>query len=836
MNRRGILAACLPLMVALMVPVAHVAAQQAPPTWPRTSVIDGTTLVVYQPQAIAWPDHTELNARAAIAITPRGESKPILGTVELTLTTQTDAATGLVDLSNPRLTASHFPSLDTAAAAQLEQRIKEKLPALQMQPVPLETVLLSLKDKPVPDNVAVQNDPPVIFYSAKPASLVVFDGEPVLAPAGNSGLSYAVNTNWDVFTDGKAWYLLANGLWLSAPAFDGQYAPVATLPAAFTAIPSDQNFADARKAIPPRPGKPAAVPTIFVSTKPAEIIVTAGAPQFAPVQGTGLQAVSNTASTLFLETSSGRFFLLVSGRWFASQGLGGPWHFASNDLPPDFAAIPPDGKFSPVLASVPGTSQAELAVLRAQVPQQATLKKDTAKLTVAYAGTPQFKPIPGTSLTYAVNTSSAVIETGGRYYVCYQGAWFVGPSPNGPWMLADSVPPAIYTIPPSFPLYNVTYVKVYAATPATVTYGYTAGYMMGYVTAGVVVYGTGYYYPPVVVAGRVPIYYPYPYSYAGNTWYNTSTGAWAQGGAVYGPYGGVAKGGTYYNPSNGAWAQGGAVYGPNGGAGAFSAYNPSTGGYARGSASWSNGSGTANASYYNPRTGVSGSTNQNANAYSRWGSSTFAGPSQTVHTESGSNANGSAGAFSSSSGAQGAGYRTATGNSGGAVKTQNGDVYAGHDGNVYQHGSDGWSKYSDGGWQPVTPPANASQASQNRQTSGTQTTTPTSGRQTASTTSTTAPPPASTTAPKSTATPSKSATTSSSTPTQRNSTTRPPPSQTGTRSGAQGQQAARQPMENSSYQQLEQDRQARFSGGQQGGGWRSGGAEGGHALGGRNRR
>jgi hypothetical protein len=827
MNRRGMMAACLPLMMALMVPMELAVAQPAPATWPRTSVIDGTTLVVYQPQAISWPDHADLMARAAIAITPRGESKPILGTVELTLGTQTDAATGIVSLSNPRLTASHFPSLDTAAAAQLEQRIKEKLPKLQMQPVPLETVLLSLEDRPAPDTVAVQNDPPVIFHSAQPASLVVFDGAPVLAPVGNTGLSYAVNTNWDVFTDGKAWYLLANGSWLSAPAYDGPYVPVATLPAAFNAIPAEQNFASVRKAIPPRSGKPAVVPAIFVSTTPAEIIVTTGAPQFSPVQGTGLQVVSNTASTLFLEPSSGRFFLLVSGRWFASQGLDGPWHFASNDLPPDFSAIPPDGKLAPVLASVPGTSQAELAVLRAQVPQQATLKKDAATLTVAYAGTPQFKPIPGTSLTYAVNTSYAVIETRGRFYACYQGAWFVGPSPNGPWVLADSVPPAIYTIPPSFPLYNVTYVKVYGATPATVTYGYTSGYMMGYVTAGVVVYGTGYYYPPVVIAGRVPVYYPYPYSYAGNTWYNTSTGAWAQGGAVYGPYGGVAKGGTYYNPSNGAWAQGGAVYGPNGGAGAFSAYNPSTGGYARGSASWSNGSGTANANYYNPRTGVSGSTSQNANAYSRWGSSTFAGPNQTVHTESGSNANGSAGGFSSSSGAQGAGYRTATGNSGGAVKTQNGDVYAGHDGNVYQHGSDGWSKYSDGGWQPVTPPANASQASQNRQSGSTQPassqpTTAASSRQTASTT------------PAPTSTSSKPGSTSTAATTQRNSTARQTAQSGGTRN-TQGQQAARQPMERSSYQQLEQDRQARSSGAQ-GGGWRSGGGfggEGGRGFGGR---
>ena len=118
-----------------------------------------------------------------------------------------------------------------------------------------------------------------------------------------------------------------------------------------------------------------------------------------------------------------------------------------------------------------------------------------------------------------------------------------------------------------------------------------------------------------------------------------------------------------------------------------------------------NGYGSANASYYNPRTGVTGTTNQNANPYSRRGSSTFAGPNQTVNTASGSNARGSAGGFQSSTGAAGAGYSGVNGNRGGAVKTQNGDVYAGHDGNAYQHTSDGWSKWSNGGWQPVNPPS-----------------------------------------------------------------------------------------------------------------------------------
>jgi len=36
-----------------------------------------------------------------------------------------------------------------------------------------------------------------------------------------------------------------------------------------------------------------------------------------------------------------------------------------------------------------------------------------------------------------------------------------------------------------------------------------------------------------------------------------------------------------------------------------------------------------------------------------------------------------------------------------------GDVYAGKDGNVYRHGSDGWPQYQEGGWQSVGDPDRA---------------------------------------------------------------------------------------------------------------------------------
>jgi hypothetical protein len=202
-----------------------------------------------------------------------------------------------------------------------------------------------------------------------------------------------------------------------------------------------------------------------------------------------------------------------------------------------------------VLPSVPGTPEAQEAVLLAQIPQTATVKRSEAKVTVTYAGEPQFKPITGTAMQYAVNTSFDVIRVGDLYYVCFQGVWFRSTTPQGPWVVADSVPQQIYTIPPSSPVYHVTYVHVYDSTPDTVVVGYTSGYMGVYPYGGTVVFGTGYYYPPYVWAsGPVPVYYPYPYSYGTAAYYNPYTGAYGRGAAVYGPYGGAGAA-SYYNRS-----------------------------------------------------------------------------------------------------------------------------------------------------------------------------------------------------------------------------------------------------------------------------------------------
>lgn len=113
-----------------------------------------------------------------------------------------DLADRDVTISHLALTGSHFPTLDTSRAAEVEQKMRLAVAALPEKHFPLDTILLSpgLADtaaKPV----AVSNVPPLILARSTPASLVVFDGPPVLAPVPGSTLQRAINTNWTVLLD-----------------------------------------------------------------------------------------------------------------------------------------------------------------------------------------------------------------------------------------------------------------------------------------------------------------------------------------------------------------------------------------------------------------------------------------------------------------------------------------------------------------------------------------------------------------------------------------------------------------------------------------------------------
>jgi len=183
---------------------AQARAQGAGPAWPRVIETDNASVTLYQPQPISWPGRTRLTTRAALAIAPKeGAKDSILGTLEVAFATSVDSASGQVTLTEATPVSSRFPALDTTQAARIEGKVRDSLAKLGPRTIPLDTILHGLKETESARPVPVNNDPPLIFYSDRPASLVMFDGPPVLAPIGETGLSFAVNTNWAVFSDGK---------------------------------------------------------------------------------------------------------------------------------------------------------------------------------------------------------------------------------------------------------------------------------------------------------------------------------------------------------------------------------------------------------------------------------------------------------------------------------------------------------------------------------------------------------------------------------------------------------------------------------------------------------
>jgi hypothetical protein len=447
------------------------------------------------------------------------------------------------------------------------------------------------------------------------------------------------------------------------------------------------------------------------------LLVVEGAPQYELIAPAKLEYVKNTTANIFRDPASHEYYVLMSGRWFKSQSLeSGPWEFVDGQhLPEGMAKIPENSPKAGVLASVPGTGPAKEALIANSIPQTATITRSEARLEVSYDGDPQFKNIEGTDLQYAVNTATPVIRVADKnYYAVENAVWFVGPSPTGPWVVAESVPEVIYTIPPSSSLHYVTYVKVYRSTPDVVYVGYTPGYYGTVVSkwTTTVVYGTGFYYPPYV--GNY--WYGAPYTYGvgvASTW--DSGEGWSITIGV-----GYSYGYPYYYPWWGPWGYyGPCCWGPAAwGYGGYAAANV----YGR----WGNTAyATTQAAWANPYTGNVGAASRTAFQNTRTGTVGVAGRGANTNYYTGNTAGGRgavgynpqtgvvagggagyAGNIYSGSGTAGRGGFAYNTNTGAGVAASGNNVYAGKDGTVYKYDrqNNNWSKNTGSGWQSTSRP------------------------------------------------------------------------------------------------------------------------------------
>lgn len=548
------------------------------PVWPRVFEKHGDKVLLYQPQVDQWDNYANISFRMAIAI-EHHKKDPVFGVLDVKGDTFVDHDRNVVMITNLQ-TNVRFPPSAASHAHSLEKIAREVLPKKDFLEVSLDRVLACMHDAPNKQPaVNVSLDPPKIFYSDRPAILVIFMGQPQFRPIKGTRLMAAVNTNWPIFLNEKdsQYYLLNSDSWLAAPdAVKGPWVAAQGLPPEFNSLPNDSVWDSVRKNIP---GKQSQPPRVFTSIEPAELIVTQGEPAYTPITGTSLMYVSNPTMPLFLDTNNDKVYFMVAGRWFSAISPMGPWSAATNNLPADFSKIPLDSPVADVLACVPGTPQARDATLLASVPHMATIKRSEAKLKVEYDGPPKFKPIDGTSMTYAVNSPYEVIGLNQQFFCCSQGIWFVATSATGPWSVCASLPPQIYTIPSSSPVYNVTYVKVYNSTPDTVQVGYTSGYSGEYVAAtGTLMFGAGML-TGALLASTSNSYYPCTpafYSYGCAAAYHYGYGGYYRSCGCYGPYGGAAHY-AGYNSVTGAFSRGAYHYGPYGASEVHQAYNPFTG-------------------------------------------------------------------------------------------------------------------------------------------------------------------------------------------------------------------------------------------------------------------
>ncbi|MBK9063631.1 MAG: autotransporter [Acidobacteria bacterium] len=704
-----------------------------PDPWPKTAVNAGATYTMYQPQLDSW-DQFNLAAHAAVSVLPPGAKNPVFGVVQITAQTQVSRQARTVYFQNIRVVKTQFPTVPDAVweyQGAIQQILTDGPATMPLDKLEANLAILSAEKKA--QAVPVRNAAPAFVFSPSPAVLVTIDGDPVWTKLAGTELRRVLNARPLILSDewGSVYVHILDG-WLQAPGLSGPWtvAPAAPKGAdqAAQAL-AKQNVVDLMPGSPnPEtkavPSLKAGAPKLVVATTPTELIVTEGAPEWAPLDGTQLLYVKNTTANVFNDMARQQIYVLVTGRWFRASGLSGPWQYVSGrELPSDFRFIPDESPKENVKASVPGTSQAQEAVISSQIPEMTPVDRKTATFKPEISGAVVLTPIPGTGLSYVSNSPTPILsDSQSGWYACESGVWYYAPAVTGPWTVAASIPASIYSIPPSSPVFYVTHVRIYTVTPTTVVIGYTPGYMGAIVTPdGTVVYGTGYSYAAYVNAS---VWYPPPvtYGYGAAVTYTPWTG-WAVGfgfgfamGAAYGscwgaaPYWGAmpyAYHGAYYGGAYG----GAAAWGPGGWAatsgnvyhqyGATSAVTRSSGGYnAWTGNAWSSKAGTS----YNSVTGQmsAGQHAQVANAYTGNYASGSRGATYNPNTGVAA-AGGKATVGNAYSGQQATvGHAAVAGPGGETAHAQEvgNNTFAEHNGNVYSNTGGGWQQKSGTGGAP----------------------------------------------------------------------------------------------------------------------------------------
>ena len=299
--------------------------------WPRAIQAKSGTIIIYQPQPESFVGN-KFTSRAAVSYT-EDMGEPVFGAIWTEGTINTDRDSRMVSLENIKVTNVKFPSVaDTARISKFKALLELEIPKWELE-ISLDRLAASLQAIEDEKSLAgrIKNDPPTIIYKNTPSLLVVIDGEPRIQKDDDLGVERVINTPYVIVKndDGK-FYLMLSPLWFVAPSATGDFKFTDALPKKVIDVEKKIELKTGNKREPGKT-KTDTIPAIIVATSPSELIQSTGDGKFIPIQGTNLLYMSNTDSDIFMDSTSQQYFLLLSGRWYHSKTLQGPWTYMAPD-------------------------------------------------------------------------------------------------------------------------------------------------------------------------------------------------------------------------------------------------------------------------------------------------------------------------------------------------------------------------------------------------------------------------------------------------------------------------------------------------------------------------
>jgi hypothetical protein len=403
------------------------------------------------------------------------------GSVLMKASAEVDSGAGVVKLVDLEMLGENFPpGVDKTQAWQefLRFSLPPKIKTVGLARLESGKAVVQSRQAAA---LAATRTAPKIIISEKPAVLVYIDGDPHFVPVKGSDWVGVLNTSVLLVKDASGtFYLHLYDGWISAASLQGPW-EVAQPPPVAAGLEQTARAASRANLLLGKPDvngrhpvlSNSPLPEIVVSTQPAALIVLNGAPRFVRISGTTLEYAANTSAHLFRDAETNSLYVRVAGDWFGASKVDGPWtHVPVASLPPAFSAIPDDSPKRKVKASIP----------RAQAPVTACtsniLSADpgSATLSVTMSGDPVLEPIRGTQLNYVANASVPLIQVDiNNWYAVQDGVWFHAAEATGPWTVTNHVPPEIYAIPPTAPIYHAIQSRAISSSTDVVYYAYPTG-------------------------------------------------------------------------------------------------------------------------------------------------------------------------------------------------------------------------------------------------------------------------------------------------------------------------------------------------------------------------